>query len=137
MPLNWSIADVKGYEDLCWIPTGEFDDDGKERKRLNGVTETLVFATMFIGFSDISAKNIDEWEFRFQVLTEIGDTFLSDEDGAGRNPTREELEAHIGLGTNASSKTNAAFWKDVRRKISDRAERSISYRNRKQEPATA
>ena len=104
MSLDWSIDKIKDYKTVCW--RGE-DADGLH---LRHKTDILIWATMRVDLSEISAKNIDEWLRRIAVCKLFDAPFgreYYEEDGKrlhrGYYPDRAILEEHIGLGTNAST----------------------------------
>lgn len=102
MALTWNLEKVKDRETVCF---GEDD-------RMRPVTETLIWLTMFFGINQITPKTVDEFNFRCRATELIGETYLIRTDGEARlhfNPSREDIEAHIGLHTNASNYTRAHF----------------------------
>jgi len=112
MSLDWNLTKIKDYEAVCFT-AGEMNDD----------TEFLVFATMHVGLYNITAKNVDKWELRLEMLRQIGVL-------KGGLPSREVLEAHIGLSTNAHpAKTDHQFRARVSKHIEEAARRSIASRS--------
>jgi hypothetical protein len=119
MALHWNLSEIKNSDSVCWIKDGD-------KSHMNPTTETLIWATMIVGLPSISEKDAQEfyWRLRFYEQTQ----------GALRNKwksegsddvepvyfTADEVRAHIGLGTNASRETRAAWVKRMTQHI-DRA----------------
>ena len=107
MAFNWTIGKVKNWETL-WEPALSANGTGK---RLNPVTETLLNATMLIGLNSITKKNFEEFHLRILETSSTlfdGGGWLSRSDGEKEtsfNPTLKEVQDHIGLTTNAITKT--------------------------------
>lgn len=104
MALNWNVGKVKDFKTVC------YNADGK----VNAVTETLIWASMIIGVSDITEKNAEEFFFRISMREKLHGALRRD--WSGENPvdvfvTWDEVKAHIGLGTNATNMTRAKFIK--------------------------
>jgi len=104
MALNWNVGKVKDFKTVC------YNADGK----VNAVTETLIWASMIIGVSDITEKNAEEFFFRISMREKLHGALRRD--WSGENPvdvfvTWDEVKAHIGLGTNATNMTRAKFVK--------------------------
>lgn len=95
MSLNWSIQEIKNYEEL-------YEEDGEGGARLKSMTERLIFLTMETDIGMITPGNIDEWRFRLELMRRIG--------WDPRTPvTRTDLERHIGLKTNVWTTTRGKF----------------------------
>lgn len=102
MSLNFRLTNVKDWETVC------YKDD-----RMNVVTEGLIWATMSVGLGEIKANNIDEWLLRLSLSDKLFGTQLFTAKREQRPFTREELEQHIGLTTNATNETRLQFQKRV------------------------
>jgi hypothetical protein len=97
LALHWSIARVKDWKDIA--------EDDEQRK----ITEAIVWAALVYDLSGIAEKNIGEWLFRQEFAHRV--------DGyhplyRGVEPsvfTRAELERRIGLSTNVTTTSRAAF----------------------------
>ena len=106
MSLNWQIDGIIDYETKCWI---EEEDGGK---RLNPVTETLIFGTMFVGLGSITNTNVDEFAARFRIMEKIhGAMLFKWEDGERKDwfLSDEDFIAHIGLAVNVTNETRAKW----------------------------
>jgi hypothetical protein len=110
MSLNWDIREVKDHESMCYVPTGEKDDEGKGLTRVNPVTDALIWLTMGVDIGVISEETIDEFIIRMNMWEKLYAGSLVDGDGKQRMPTREEVEAHIGLRTNVGTRPMAEWW---------------------------
>lgn len=109
MALHWNVERIKNYETVCWI--GEKGDDDR---RLNPVTETLIWSTIGVGLRGITDKNVDEFAARFRILERIHGAFLykPNPDGEGTIDwylSDEDFIAHIGLGCNVSDESRTAW----------------------------
>jgi hypothetical protein len=117
MALHWDLSKIKDYKDICWIEDGA-------NKRLNYITESIIWTTIIVDLGEITEKNLDEWRWRLAFLSQFDQGLLIIEDSKPRNPTKEELTAHIGLSTNVSTRTRREFikrWVDVLSRNADRA----------------
>ena len=79
------------------------------------VTEALVFASMSCGFGSITPENVEKVHLRIALQQLVyGPTLRSaSEDYRKIYVTREDVELHIGLRTNASPMTDAQFLRRV------------------------
>lgn len=99
MALTHDITRVKKYEKLCYNK-----DDS-----LNPITHALITGSMATGIREITEKTVDQVAARFDALETVGVCFLYMRNGIERNPTLDEIKAHIGLVTNADAVTEAMF----------------------------
>ena len=112
MSLDWNIQDVENYNELL------------EKNNISENTKELIFSTMSVGLNKITKDNINEWLFRRRVLNLI-DPHRNPVIPAGWSQveiTREVLVRHIGLRTNASQMTRAAFMKRATQQLTQDAE---------------
>jgi len=124
MSLNWSLKNIENQDNLCWIDCpddfepGMFDsvfvDTDGQKKRLNYVTSTLIWATMIIGVSEITKKNVDHFFFRLHAWEKINGSFLLDKNGNQNYIKYDDVKQHIGLSTNASTMSNLKFFAKLR-----------------------
>ena len=128
MALNWNIGKVKNWETL-WETDLSANGTGK---RLHPVTETLLNATMLIGLHSITEKNFEEFHLRIVEASSTlfdGGGWLSRYGGEKEtsfNPTLKEVQAHIGLATNASTKTRKQWEAQLAKHIKSRAKQKQS-----------
>jgi len=105
MALNWSVENVKDYKNLCW-----------SEDRLNPVTEALIWAGNSLGFNIITERNYEEVYIRVHMWEHGVCSFLQKhENGESVDIplTLKDIQQHIGLNTNWSTMTNAAFNKHL------------------------
>ena len=103
MSLDWYVEEIENFEELVWLP----NDDG-ETFHLNPVTNTLIWMTISVGMNEITKKNWPVFYGRVAALEGYG---------GSTGITAKDVEAHIGLGTNASEMTAAAFEKKMLRVV--------------------
>jgi hypothetical protein len=101
MALHWNLSKVADYRTVCLREVEPGVDE------LRGVTHDLIWLTMAVGMGTITAKNIDEWEFRLRVLSMMPGREAEE---MYARLTREVLEAHIGLETNVFPAQTRKQW---------------------------
>lgn len=122
MSLDWNLSEIKNYKEACWIPNGETYKDEetgeeKETKHLAWQTDALIWASMSIGMGSITKKNWREFYLRMlldpyskvNVYKDTGKTAVPE----WHRIKIEDVFNHIGLRTNASSKTRAQYLKQL------------------------
>lgn len=121
MSLNFELGAIANYEAVCYRgPTAsELAEGAKDSDRfMTGLTEALIYATMGIGMNTITEKNAADFYKRIAFYEAVHGTWLrkaSEPDAEGkwhlepRPITFEDVQAHIGLRTNASKFTDAQF----------------------------
>lgn len=92
MALNFECGGIKDWKTVC------LTEDGK---KWTPKTEWIVFLTMFVGMGVITEKNYTEFYKRARIWSKV----IGREDDL----TLSDIEAHIGLWTNASSMTKTQF----------------------------
>jgi hypothetical protein len=104
--LNWSAKDAPGWD-----------------KIRDGAKESLIFGTMFYGINPITESNYVEFYKRH----------VKDHVAQGREPylTLEDCHNAVGLGTNASPITPAAFNKKLAGYLEALAEAYVAKERRK------
>jgi len=106
---------VRGIADEDVITRSPFDED-----KWHPVTTAIVFHSMGCGFNNISVANLDEVWRRIKVWELVCGPSLSN--SRGDMPlTREDVELHIGLVTNASTMTKRQFDAKVIRYLNERS----------------
>lgn len=108
MSLNWDLTKIKNYKELCW----EKNED--DASILNPVTESLIWLTMGIGIGNITEDNASEVYCRVAMYEKLFGTMLSywkDSKKVSVAITPEDIYNHIGLSTNVSKETDAAWRK--------------------------
>lgn len=111
MSLNFDLSNINNYQVVTTHP----DDLGEEDhvKRLNPVTDALIWHSMICGFTEITEKNWQEVFHRIylreracgalRVNHELGNIYI----------TVEDVFKHIGLRTNSSARTKAEFFNSI------------------------
>jgi hypothetical protein len=109
MALHWSIERVEDWQQLA--------QDDEQRK----ITEAVVWAALVYDLSGVTEKNIDEWLFREEFARRVDDfypiTRPRSQDHKRDLFTRTELERRIGLSTNVTTTSRAAFQKKLIDKV--------------------
>ena len=127
MSLNWDITAVQNRETLCWQPSTR--EEGKVE--LTPVTEALIWCTIHVGMNKITATNykdfyhrVIEWEV---ILGTGGIMYYMNENNErqSRMPTLQEIEAHIGLSTNASMMDKRKWGSNLKRLVREIASERI------------
>ena len=117
MALHWSIERVKDWKEIA--------DDPEQRK----ITEAIVWAALVYDLSGVTEKNIAEWLFRQEFARHIDDFYpITRPRSQGHKRdlfTRAELDRRIGLSTNVTNTTRAAFQKKLVDKIVSDVNRAI------------
>ena len=130
MALNWDISKVKDFKTVCWIKTGEVDEDGDELVRINPITDTLIWGLLEIGVGKITEANWPEVWMRLAMADGADGEgrlyeFDSDNKRVTRSLTMEEVHAHVGLCTNISYETPAVFYKKMKEKVKRQASKLV------------
>ena len=117
MALHWSIARVTDWKEIA-----EDDEQWK-------ITEAVVWAALVYDLSGVTEKNIDEWLFRQEFARRV-DGFHpiirpKSQDHKHDLFTRGELERRIGLSTNVTNTSRAAFQKKLIDKVVSDVNRAI------------
>jgi hypothetical protein len=119
MSLDWSIEKIANNEQVC------MDTEGN----LNVRTEILIFTTMTVGIPRITEKNAEEFFLRASMIERVNGTALRRHDSDGTRVDipleRADVLAHIGLSTNADTKSETQFAKTVYNILRDRVKRSV------------
>jgi len=122
MSLNWSLAKMKNVEELCWEPDLSANGTGT---KMTAITETLIFGTMTIGINSITKDNFAEFHRRLlesSMAHGVKWLVVSVEGQiTHRDPTLAEVYSHIGLSTNADTKTKAQWKATLMRYIESRS----------------
>lgn len=131
MSLDFRLKNIKDWESVCY-----FTDEETGQQKLNPVTQILTFCALAIGLQEITENNIDEWEVRLEILSQIGNYMGVMPDDAGVlkdwNPGRAELEQHLGLWTNCfPDLTRHKFKVQVMKRVEQDAVRAIGLRRDK------
>tara|TARA_Y100000310_G_C20601238_1_gene773159 strand:+ start:936 stop:1331 length:396 start_codon:yes stop_codon:yes gene_type:complete len=112
MPLTWDIREVKDHDDL-------FITNEEGEKELNVLTSTLIHMTIDVGINHITEKTYKAFYIRGKELEVAygGGYIRNTKDGSTRMPLLPEVQAHIGLKTNATLLTNRKWSGRVRNHV--------------------
>jgi hypothetical protein len=118
MSLDWSVTDMKNYDVLTTFV------ESTGNRKWHPVTETLIWATMSVGINDLTEKNWREFYERLHLKERVMGPSLRrhkhwNDEKNFITPT--EVFMHIGLSTNASSKTKKQFLEDLYAHVEQRS----------------
>jgi len=117
MPLNTDYRNIKNYKRKLYrkLKEGEYGYKADEvQYKIKPRIETIIFATMITGIPNITEKNYEQFYNRLHLVETIhGSFFFKTIRGKHvADPIRkEEVEAMIGLKSNASTLTKSEFLK--------------------------
>ena len=98
----YDFSKVKNYKKVCFVDN-----------HLSPVTHALTLSAAVVGYSMITKKNWREIAVRFKALELAGKCFIlvrgKSDELLERNPTLDEVKAHIGLETGAKELTDTMF----------------------------
>ena len=118
--LDTTIEALVSESSSPWYTPGESETEKLANcdvvERFSPLTNCFIWATMSVGMGTITKENHGEFWLRLNLLERIRGPFISKktEEGEGWEPrfiTLEEVEAHIGLGTNVSQESWASWTK--------------------------
>jgi len=105
MALTWDLRNVDLPHETLYVK----EDSGEEH--LNPITWAIVWSTIFIGFNELTEKNLNDWHRRMKQLEISGMGLLGEKDSdVKRMPNLRELKLHIGLKTNGSLIKKGSAW---------------------------
>jgi hypothetical protein len=120
MSLNFDLSRIAEWRRVC------VDD----KDNIRPITDALIWLSMLVDLGEISKKNVHEWDVRLRALERVGFRQLFSEARGHFNPSREEIEAHVGLRTNVHSKTRAAWQKRLGEMVLREAEAKVKHAER-------
>lgn len=106
MALNWNIEKVKKHKEV---------QTDKEWP----ITDTLIWATMFVGFTSITKDNYHEFYKRLHLTELVSGSFLM-EGGKPHYTTEDDVKRRIGLSTNAGSYSRTEFMRRLAKNYFDK-----------------
>jgi len=117
MSLSYDLTKIENHENLCWY-------DWEDEKLLSPVTESIVFACMYVEMGTITKANAEEFYTRYVMFCRAS--------GMTNKRTLSDIKAHIGLRTNVCgdsrhTKNKIQFENKVLRVLRDGAETSLRY----------
>jgi hypothetical protein len=113
--LTWDTQDVLDNENVCFLIAEEdhFPSGVKKGDRiLNPVTNALIWHSLSTGIGRITTKNVAEVWARIALIEKLYGASILTQDGP-KPLSRDDVQKHIGLTTNASFKdeSRASFFK--------------------------
>jgi hypothetical protein len=125
MSLNWDVSNIKDFQTVTSDPT--------DKTKWHPVTWTLVNTSMIVGLCVLDEKTLPEWVWRLEFLKQLNRAdFLIEKQGKSwkhRSFTMDELRAHLGLRTNASTLTRKQWvgrqWTIVGREVDALADKAL------------
>lgn len=140
MSLDWNAKNVIAWDELHnTAPKGvepkypEGSDEDKAAEWEWNKSQTIIFRTMSVGINKITAENAEKFLARCFVVSKVFGAPLSTWDDekethVDADLTFADIHRRIGLGTNASTLTDAQF----RKRMIEEVERSAQRKARKQ-----
>lgn len=111
MSLDFNLSKIKDWKTTCYF------DHGTDESRLKGVTETLIWAALFIGIGEITETNAEEFFIRVRIYEKVTGALRRKGDEPVFVSYQDVLD-HIGLTTNV-------FPKESRTKFMQKLERHV------------
>lgn len=107
--LEWDISNIEGMSKLV-VKDEKNSVDGEEPKyELVPVTQALIFAAPQVGMPSITKANFAEFWLRLRAL----DAWL----GSERIISIGDVEAHVGLKTNAEKVSQAKWFSGIKKLV--------------------
>lgn len=114
MSLDWYLDEIEDYKNRCYE---EIEEGERKQLRLKPKVQALIWATMSIGMSKITADNAEEFATRcYMNETVYGiSCYKLGEDGKMQKDriSYDDVVEFTGLITNASRMTQAQFHKKI------------------------
>jgi len=117
MALTFDVSNIIDHESI----TTAYKKPGDENPRVlwNPVTEAIVWASIPCGFDRITIKNLDVVQARVAIWQQVMGSLL-----INVFVTNDDISMHVGLTTNASTKTTFQFSGYLLERLVDNAKRS-------------
>lgn len=122
MSLNYQLQNIKDYQTVTTDPN--------DPKKLNPVTYTLIWAMVAIGMDEITEKNHLAVFKRLFIYEKIFGGFMRTMDGGYVCFKLADIKLHIGLETNVTKITEAAFDKRVMFRVTEDAVNEVKRQER-------
>ena len=103
MALTYDFRNIEDYQAKCVVKLTKDDQDfdpNQELYKNTGLADTLIWACMFVGISEITDKNAKQFYWRLRLLEVTTGSLRGEE----RFVSLEEVKTMIGLKTNV-------FWR--------------------------
>jgi hypothetical protein len=128
MSLNYELGEIPNYKEVCFYDVK--DDEGKPARRMKGVTESLIWLTIPCLFGVITEKNHVEIYRRIHAYEHARGAMRFDKEGNPVYVTLADVKAHIGLRTNVSTESEAAFKRELLARMFRDADNAIAKEQR-------
>lgn len=120
MSLDYRLGGIHNWKEVCQIPAGT-DSEGNEMVSIHPVTESIIFYMMLTDTGwELTEKNADEFYKRMRLLDALNGPISLNGQGEPTHITREQVNAHIGLGVNVAPVTRSKWIKRVTDNFMDR-----------------
>lgn len=116
--MRWDLTQIEDYKDKCFRPAGKYEDsdDGYVVKL---TTERIIYACEAVEMSGIKPDNVDEFYTRYLMFNRAIQR-------GGRRLTLADIEDHVGLCTNVSTKSWEQFDARISRIMREDAEMQVN-----------
>ena len=117
--------------DLTAVPKKVWqDDDGNQTV----ITSCLIWSGLMTHLGAITEDNVNEWEFRLRLITDLNRSILSREETKNKF-LYEEIKAHVGLTTNCDNKTRKQWMTYIANCMESDVERQLLNEHKNREKA--
>jgi hypothetical protein len=103
MPLTYNLRNIDDWENACL----------EEEECPSALTTVIIHLALIVGVPNITKGTASEFYSRVLLYEKLFGVFMHTEDGEERGITPDDVRSHVGLTTNASPHTEAAFRKTV------------------------
>jgi hypothetical protein len=113
MSLAWNLTDIEDFENRCWRKAPADDPMrgiAQGDRILNPTTHAVIMISMMVGLPTITEKNWTTFYARAHAIEKLSGAYLS-VDGSPEPLRPEDIYNHIGLTTNVTRETDAAWRK--------------------------
>ena len=113
MSLDFDFTKVEERLGPDWyaVVTTSPQTRGAESEKWHPITDRLIWKTLDIGMGSITEENVDEFWFRLRLIQQLDGPDLEYGDGKSYWITKQDVLNHIGMKTNASNESRAAWVK--------------------------
>lgn len=139
MALHYDYSDVPDVEALHNIGPDAFPKGTPEDTKGDeefAITQALIWLTMSLGISKITEANAEKFATRLAMWQDVHGASMR-RGGEDFFLTYDHVIRRVGLGTNASAKTDAVFRKQLVAELEKQATYKVSKAKRTMEVATA
>ena len=101
MSINYDLKQIENHKELC------FDEDGAQTQ----LCTAIIFSTMVVGLGEITKENAPKFYRRLHAYERLNGAYILTQQGTPHYITPEDILLYVGLKTNVSAETDAAFRK--------------------------